>query len=117
MNRLRRERLLDELVEAYVDWREACAHVHDAYRFWGTGRPARTGSRSTCIPRHSTRKSGPRGSTPDSSGAPRSYRGARLFRSNRSGGRCGDLTFRDSRRGRWRHDQWVSHPSNSSSVA
>jgi hypothetical protein len=34
MNTLRRERLLDELVEAYVDWREACAHVHDAYRFW-----------------------------------------------------------------------------------
>jgi hypothetical protein len=34
MNTLRRERLVDELVEAYVDWRETCARVGDAYRSW-----------------------------------------------------------------------------------
>jgi hypothetical protein len=28
-----RERLVDQLVEAYVDWRQACARVDDAYRF------------------------------------------------------------------------------------
>jgi hypothetical protein len=42
---LSRERLVDQLVEAYVDWREACARVDDAYRFWagesgGRGRVA-----------------------------------------------------------------------------
>jgi hypothetical protein len=42
MNTLRRARLVDELVEAYVDWRETCARVGDAYHFWGSG----TGSRS-----------------------------------------------------------------------
>jgi hypothetical protein len=31
---LSRERLVDQLLEAYVDWREACARVDDAYRFW-----------------------------------------------------------------------------------
>ena len=31
---LSRERLVDQLVEAYVDWREACVRVDDAYRFW-----------------------------------------------------------------------------------
>jgi hypothetical protein len=34
MDTLRRERLVDELVEAYVDWRETCARVADAYRSW-----------------------------------------------------------------------------------
>jgi hypothetical protein len=34
MNTLRRERLVDELVEAYVDWRETCDRVNDAYRSW-----------------------------------------------------------------------------------
>ena len=29
-------RLVDELVEAYVDWREACARVNDAYRSWAS---------------------------------------------------------------------------------
>jgi hypothetical protein len=42
---LSRERLVDQLLEAYVDWREACARVDDAYRFWvgesgGRGRVA-----------------------------------------------------------------------------
>ena len=41
MNTLRRKRLVDALVEAYVDWRETCARVDDAYRLWasetGTG--------------------------------------------------------------------------------
>ena len=34
LNTLRREKLVDELVEAYIDWREACARVNDAYRSW-----------------------------------------------------------------------------------
>jgi hypothetical protein len=40
MDTLRRERLVDELVEAYVDWRETCARVDDAYRSWAN-EPAR----------------------------------------------------------------------------
>jgi hypothetical protein len=32
VNTLRRERLVDRLVEAYVDWRETCDRVNDAYR-------------------------------------------------------------------------------------
>ena len=36
MNRLSRERLIDKLVAAYVDWREACSRVNDAYRFWAS---------------------------------------------------------------------------------
>jgi hypothetical protein len=36
MNTLRRKRLVDALVEAYVDWRETCACVNDAYRSWAT---------------------------------------------------------------------------------
>ena len=31
---IRRDRLVDELVVAYVDWRESCARVDDAYGFW-----------------------------------------------------------------------------------
>jgi hypothetical protein len=34
MDMLRRKRLVDKLVEAYVDWREACARVNDAYHSW-----------------------------------------------------------------------------------
>ena len=41
MNTLRRERLVDELVEAYIDWRETCARLNDAYRSWA----CETGSR------------------------------------------------------------------------
>jgi hypothetical protein len=33
-NTLSRERLVDKLVETYVAWREACARVDDAYRYW-----------------------------------------------------------------------------------
>ena len=36
MNTLRRERLVDELVEAYIDWRETCARVNDTYRSWAS---------------------------------------------------------------------------------
>jgi hypothetical protein len=36
MNRLSRKRLIDKLVAAYVDWREACVRVNDAYRFWAS---------------------------------------------------------------------------------
>jgi hypothetical protein len=34
VNTLRRERLVDRLVEAYIDWRETCLRVTDAYRSW-----------------------------------------------------------------------------------
>jgi hypothetical protein len=36
MNTLSRTRLVDKLVEAYVDWREACARVDEAYRSWAS---------------------------------------------------------------------------------
>jgi hypothetical protein len=36
IHRLSRKRLIDKLVAAYVDWREACARVNDAYRFWAS---------------------------------------------------------------------------------
>ena len=29
-------RLGDTMISAYVDWREACRLVHDAYRSWAT---------------------------------------------------------------------------------
>jgi hypothetical protein len=32
MTALSRKRLIDKLVEAYVDWREACVQVDDSYR-------------------------------------------------------------------------------------
>ena len=38
MNTLRPKRLVDALVEAYVDWRETCACVNDAYRSWASER-------------------------------------------------------------------------------
>ena len=31
------KRLVDLMLSAYVDWREACAEVHAAYRTWGRG--------------------------------------------------------------------------------
>jgi hypothetical protein len=36
-------RLVDRMIGAYVDWREACGLVHDAYRAWAgaTGSGAR----------------------------------------------------------------------------
>jgi hypothetical protein len=36
-------RLVDTMISAYVDWREACRVVHDAYRSWAsaTGPSAR----------------------------------------------------------------------------
>ena len=34
MNTRSRKRLVDKLVDAYVDWRQACALVNDAYRSW-----------------------------------------------------------------------------------
>ena len=37
MNTLERKRLVDALVEAYVDWRETCVRVDDAYYFWASG--------------------------------------------------------------------------------
>ena len=29
-------RLVDRMISAYVDWREACRLVHDAYRSWAS---------------------------------------------------------------------------------
>jgi hypothetical protein len=37
MNRLSKKRLIDLLMEAYVDWREACLRVSDAYGCWASG--------------------------------------------------------------------------------
>jgi len=34
MNRQRHEQLLDEAIDAYVDWREESAEVWDAYERW-----------------------------------------------------------------------------------
>ena len=34
MNRLTRNRLTDEMFDGYIDWREACRAVNDAYRSW-----------------------------------------------------------------------------------
>jgi hypothetical protein len=61
MKTLRQERLVDALVEAYVDWRETCACVNDAYRSWAS-KP----SRSTCTWQRSTRNSTLPRSTPGS---------------------------------------------------
>jgi len=40
-------RLVDRMISAYVDWREACRLVHDAYRSWAsaTGPRARVAFR------------------------------------------------------------------------
>lgn len=40
-----REQLIDRLIEAYVDWRDACDRVNDEYRAWAlaTGRDDRAG--------------------------------------------------------------------------
>ena len=43
MNKLRKKRLVDTLMEAYVSWREACLRVSDAYATWTSER----GSRAT----------------------------------------------------------------------
>jgi hypothetical protein len=43
MYTLSRKRLVDTLVEAYVAWREACAGVDDAYRYWAR-EPGRRGA-------------------------------------------------------------------------
>jgi hypothetical protein len=34
VNTLRRERLADQLLAAYVEWRSTCARVSDTYRSW-----------------------------------------------------------------------------------
>jgi hypothetical protein len=36
-------RLVDNMISAYVDWREACRLVHDAYRSWASATRPRTG--------------------------------------------------------------------------
>lgn len=41
MNKLRKKQLVDELMEAYVSWHEACLHVSDAYTAWTSERGVR----------------------------------------------------------------------------
>jgi hypothetical protein len=43
MRKCTETRLVDRMIGAYVDWREACRLVHDAYRSWAcaTGPRAR----------------------------------------------------------------------------
>jgi hypothetical protein len=36
MTTLRRKRLVDAVVVAYVDWRDMCTCVNDAYRLWAS---------------------------------------------------------------------------------
>jgi hypothetical protein len=36
MNKLRKKRTVDRLIEAYVSWREACLRVTDAYDSWAS---------------------------------------------------------------------------------
>jgi hypothetical protein len=36
VNRLSQKRLVDKMIDAYVDWREACRSVNAAYRCWGS---------------------------------------------------------------------------------
>jgi hypothetical protein len=36
MNALSRKPLIDQVIEAYVDWREACLEVNDSYRSWAS---------------------------------------------------------------------------------
>jgi hypothetical protein len=38
-HRRNQQRIVDEAVDAYVDWRDECRAVWDAYRFWA-GAPA-----------------------------------------------------------------------------
>jgi hypothetical protein len=35
MNRLTQKRMVDKMIDAYVDWREACHSVSNAYCRWG----------------------------------------------------------------------------------
>jgi hypothetical protein len=37
VNTLDGERIVDELMDAYVTWRQACLELQDAYRLWGSG--------------------------------------------------------------------------------
>lgn len=66
MDTLRPERLVGELVEAYVDWRESCARLDDAYRTSANETAAGIESPSRYIQRRLTRKSRPPISTPSS---------------------------------------------------
>lgn len=43
MDTLSRKRLIDSLVEAYVDWRAACTRVNDTYWSWANETSSRGG--------------------------------------------------------------------------
>jgi hypothetical protein len=36
MNRLARKRLVDKMMDGYVEWRQACRLANDAYYSWST---------------------------------------------------------------------------------
>jgi hypothetical protein len=40
MNNAIYDQLVDETLDAYVEWREECAGVRDAYRRWSTAPPS-----------------------------------------------------------------------------
>ena len=46
MNEMSHKRLVDSLMEAYVNWREACLRVSDAYGYWSS--ETGPGARSAC---------------------------------------------------------------------
>ena len=43
MRRRTETRLVDRMIGAYVDWREACRLVHEAYRSWASATGPRAG--------------------------------------------------------------------------
>ena len=53
MTRLTRKRLVDKMIDGYVEWRQACRAVNDAYRSWssatGTGAAATFWSYSAAL--------------------------------------------------------------------
>src|ERR1700722_20486844 len=75
MAALSRKRLIDKLVEAYVDWREASVQVDDAYRASARETGPWAQSRSGCMWPRSTLRSRLPTPTPGWSAAPRSSPG------------------------------------------
>ena len=85
MTVLSRKRPIDKLVEAYVDWREACVRVDDAYRACARKLARGAQSCSGCVWRRSTLRSWLPTPTPGWSAAPRSSSGPKSVDPSRSG--------------------------------
>ena len=96
MNTLRRERLVDELVEAYVEWRETCARVNDAHRSWAseTG-PGGRFAFELCMAALDEEEQAAEVYA-GLSGVPTSCPGASALQPNHWAGRRGELAGRDS---------------------